>query len=207
VYQPELQVTWAPLLGISISNYEVYVDGAATPMWVTTNNLWTMTAANGLTTNDAHSFQVDYVKINGARSPLSPATNGTTWSGQNWGGIPYEWMAEFYGGFVNHTYYSSSWPSAGKAMAPGGMTLTQIFLSGGNPLDSTTWLQQTLTQTSQGLFLSWNTLPGATYQVQARTSLIAAWSNLGSPRFAAGTNDSIYVGGGAAGYYQVMLLR
>jgi hypothetical protein len=62
------------------------------------------------------------------------------------------------------------------------------------------------------LFLSWNTQPGATYQVQVTTSFMhmasdTLWSNLGSPRFAAGTNDSIYVGGGMAGYYQVMLLR
>ena len=28
VYQPQLQVSWAALSGISVSNYEVYVDGA-----------------------------------------------------------------------------------------------------------------------------------------------------------------------------------
>ena len=31
VYQPQLLVTWPVLLGISVSNYEVYVDGAGTP--------------------------------------------------------------------------------------------------------------------------------------------------------------------------------
>jgi hypothetical protein len=36
---------------------------------------------------------------------------------------------------------------------------------------------------------------------------MTAWINLGSPRFAAGTTDSIYVGGSAAGYYRVVLLR
>jgi len=30
---------------------------------------------------------------------------------------------------------------------------------------------------------------------------------LGSPRFAAGSGDSIFVGGGSAGYYRVLLLR
>ena len=30
---------------------------------------------------------------------------------------------------------------------------------------------------------------------------------LGAPRFAAGAGDSIYVGGGSAGYYRVLLLR
>jgi len=56
------------------------------------------------------------------------------------------------------------------------------------------------------MFLEWNTQAGATYQVQSATNL-AAWSNLGSPRFAAGTSDSINVGGNVAGYYRVVLLR
>src|ERR1019366_7126056 len=81
VYQPQLQVSWPPLLGISVSNYEVYVDGSATPMAVVTSNQWMMTAANGLTSSSTHSFQVDYVRTDGKRPPLSPAASGTTWSG------------------------------------------------------------------------------------------------------------------------------
>ena len=61
-------------------------------------------------------------------------------------------------------------------------------------------------QTAQGLFLNWNTQPGHTYQVLAKSSLTAAWTNLGAPRFAAGASDSIYVGGGPAGYYLVQFL-
>ena len=91
-------------------------------------------------------------------------------------------------------------------LAPGGSTLLQVFLSGGNPLDPSTWLQTTLTKTAQGMFLNWNTQPGLTYQVQVTTNF-GSWSNLGAPRFAAGTTDSIYVGGSPAGYYRVMLLR
>ena len=56
------------------------------------------------------------------------------------------------------------------------------------------------------MFLSWNTQPGVTYQVQVTTNL-TTWSNFGAPRFAAGTKDSIYVGGSPAGYYRVMLMR
>jgi hypothetical protein len=55
------------------------------------------------------------------------------------------------------------------------------------------------------MFLYWNTQPGLTYQVLVKTNLTAAWSNLGALRFAAGTNDSIYVGGAPAGYYQIQL--
>jgi hypothetical protein len=92
-------------------------------------------------------------------------------------------------------------------LASGGPTLLQVFLSGGNPLDSSTWLRTALSNTAQGLYLSWNTQPGFTYQVQAATTLGGAWSNLGAPRFAAGTSDSIFVGHSSAGYYRVLLLR
>jgi hypothetical protein len=206
VYQPQLQVTWAPVLGISVTNYEVYLDGGLTPVALVTSNQWVMTAANGLSTNNTHSFQVDYVTADGRRSSVSPSASGTTWSGLNWGGIPYEWMVAYYGGYIGGKYYVSNWPQAGAAVGAGGMTLTQVFASGGNPLDSNTWLRQDLKPTSQGMFLSWNTRAGSTYQVMISTNL-AAWVNLGSPRFAAGTNDSLYVGGSAASYYRIILLR
>ena len=213
VYQPQLQVSWPALAqqGISVSNYEVYVDGAGTPTALTTSNVWTMTAANGLTTNSTHSFQVDYVTTDLRRSPLSPSVSGTTWSGQSWGGIPFEWMTEYYGNLTvtfngNNVVYN--WPSPNTPVTPGGPTLLQIFLSGGNPLDSSTWLQTSLTKTSQGMFLNWNTQPGLTYQVQMTTNF-TSWSVVsnGSARFATSTNDWMYVGGGAAGYYRVLLLR
>ena len=201
VYQPQLTVSWPPLLGISVSTYEVYVDGSGTPTGLTASNSWTMTAANGLTASSTHSFQVDYVTTSGARSPLSPSAAGTTWSGLNWYGIPFEWMEQYYG--LN----AADWPvNVNAPLAPGGLTLYQVFLSGGNPLDPSTWLKTTLNRTAQGMFLSWNTQPGLTYQVQVTTDF-ASWTSLGAPRFAAGNSDSIFVGGGSAGYYRVMLLR
>jgi hypothetical protein len=200
VYQPQLQVSWPPLLGISVSNYEVYVDGATTPMAVVTNNQWTMTATNGLTASSTHSFQLAYVTTDGRISPISPSASGTTWSGLNWGGIPFEWMTQYYGSDI------SQWPSANSQLALGGPILIQVFSSGGNPLNPNTWLKTTLINTPQGLFLNWNTQPGLTYQVQVTTNL-TSWSNLGSPRFAAGNTDSIFVGGGSAGYYRILLLR
>lgn len=206
IYQPRLVVTWPNLLGISVSNFEVYVDGATSPMALVTSNQWTMTAANGLTTSSTHSFQVDYTTTDGRRSPISPSASGSTWSGLSWGGIPYEWMAQFFGGYYNGKYTTNYWPSASAPLAVGGPSLIKIFVSGGNPLDPTTWLQTVLVKTSQGFFLTWNTQPGATYQVQATTNF-TIWSNVGSPRFAAGTSDSINVGGGSIGYYRLVLLR
>jgi hypothetical protein len=193
--------------GISVSSYEIYLDGAASPLVVlkSTTNMWTMTSAKGLKTNSTHAFQIDYVTTGGQRSTISPFAYGTTWSGLNWGGIPYEWMAAYFGGYSAGKYNTSFWPAATAQMGAT-MNLGQIFTTGGNPLDSSTWLATQLTPTSQGLFLSWNTQPGLTYQVQVSTNFMT-WSNVGLPRFAAGTSDSINVGSGSVGYYRLVFLR
>jgi hypothetical protein len=200
-YQPELVVTWAAVQGLAVSNYEVYVNSVTTPAGVVTTNAWVMTAADGLTASSTNWFAVDYVTADGSRSPLSPSASGTTWSGYSWYGIPFEWMAQYYGASIG------SWPgSVATPLTAGGPSLYQVFLSGGIPTNSATWLTQKITPTAEGAFLNWNTQAGATYQVQFTTDF-SAWSNVGSPRFAAGTNDSVYVGGNAAGYYRVELLR
>jgi hypothetical protein len=160
-----------------------------------------MTAANGLTASSTHSFRVDYVTTDARRSPISPSASATTWSGANYYGIPFEWMEEYYG--LNF----AAWPTDVNApLASGGPTLFQVFLSGGNPLDPGTWLKTQLVSTKQGLFLTWNTTAGLTYQVQVTTNFIA-WSNLGNPRFANGSSDLMNVGGGSAAFYRVVLLR
>jgi hypothetical protein len=118
-------------------------------------------------------------------------------------------MAEFFGGYYGGTYHTNGWPSSNQpppGSPVGSPTMLQLFLSGGIPYEPDTWLATQLSNTPQGLFLSWNTVPGQTYQVQVTTSM-AVWSNLGTPRFAAGDSDSIFVGGTPAGYYRVVLLR
>jgi hypothetical protein len=218
VYQPQLQVSWPVLQGISVSNYQVFVDGAVTPMALTTSNTWTMTAANGLAASSTHSFQLNYLTTDG-RSPLllSPPASGTTWGGLYWGSpsmaIPFEWMEQYYGSDI------SAWPAVTADTDGDGMNTWQEFLAGTNPTNAASALRVQLSNASSGqptvqgagrslpgTYLSWNTQPGLTYQVQVTTNL-TSWTNLGSPRFAAGSSDSIYVGGGSAGYYRVLLLR
>ena len=204
VYQPRLAVSWTPLLGISVSNFEVHVDGAGTASAIISSNQWTMTAANGLTAGSTHSFTVDYVTTDGRRSSLSPPSSGTAWSGLSWGGIPYEWMQMYFGSDV------SQWPSATADSDNDGMNNLQEFLAGTNPTNAASVLRTQSTATPQGFFLSWNTQPGLTYQVQVTTNFASpSWSNLGAPRFAAGYTDSIFVGAvpGGGGYYRIMLLR
>jgi hypothetical protein len=171
-------------------------------MATVTTNVWTMTAANGLTTSSSNFFQVDYVTTDGRTSLISPPTGGTTWSGASYYGIPFEWMEAYYG--MNFT----DWPTnVNVPLILGGPTLLQVFLSGGNPKDSTTWLQMALVNTSNGLLLTWNPQPGFTYQVQVKTNLTTEWSDFGAPRLAPGSSDQIYVGQGSGGYYRIVLLR
>jgi hypothetical protein len=201
IYQPQLQVSWPFQTGLPVDHYDVYVDGVLTPMASLTTNLWLMTAANGLTAGSTHFFQIDYVTTSARRSPPSPATYATTWSSAlNWGGIPSDWMEAYFGAD------SSQWPGAKAPLVPGGPTLLQVFQTGADPTDPSTWLRTSLTRTPQGYYLTWNPQPGLIYQVQGSSNL-SSWANVGSPRFAAGTVDAVYVGGGNAGYYRVLRLR
>jgi hypothetical protein len=203
VYLPQLQVSWSPVLGLAVSNYEVYVDGAPSPTISTTNNVWTMTSSNGLTANSTRSFTLDYMTTDGRRSPLSPSASGTTWLGYYWGTPPYtipvEWMSMYFGP-------QSSWPSTTADSDGDGMNNYQEFLAGTIPTNAASVLRVQLSNSQQGLYLSWTTQPGQTYQVQVTTNF-STWNNVGSPRFAAGNSDSIFVGGGAMGYYRIVLLR
>ena len=206
VYQPQLVVSWPPVAGLSISDYEIYVNGATTPMAVITTNVWTMTEADGLMTSSSNSFRVRYVTTDGRLSPLSPPAGGVTWMGYYWGSppnaIPVEWMSLHYGS------NQSAWPAADEPLVPDGPTLYQIFSSGGDPKDSTTWLRTALVNTSEGLYLTWtNSQPGLMYQVQVKTNFTTSWSDFGAPRRALGNSDQIYFDKGSGGYYRVELLR
>jgi hypothetical protein len=201
VYQPELQVSWPQLAGLAVSNFQVYVDGSATPAASLAGNQWTMSSIHGLLAGSTHSFQVGYVLNDGRRAPLSPPAKGKTWSGATWGGIPWEWMVENFGATATNL-----WLAADNRLSADGPTLAQVFLSGGKPQDSSTWLKTALEHAKNGMYLHWNTQPGAKYQVEVTTNLVT-WQAVGKPRFAAGGTDSIYIGGGPVGYYRVLLLR
>jgi hypothetical protein len=108
-------------------------------------------------------------------------------------------MAQYWG-------YGNQWPLPSDQVAPGGPTVLQVFLTGGDPTNPATWLRTAMIHTAQGYFLTWNPQPGLTYQVQTSTNL-TAWVNLGSTRFAVGAADSVYMGLSQVGYYRVMWLH
>jgi hypothetical protein len=192
-----LTVSWAPLAGFTVADYEVYADVAATPTAVVTNTWWTMTS---LAPSSTHRFQLDYVLAGGRTSPLSGATTNTTYGMLTWGGIPYEWMVYYFGTDI------WSWPSPYADSDGDGVSNLNEFLAGTCPINAASVLRLDLQQSAQGLFLGWNTQPGLIYQVQVSTNL-KSWTNLGGLRFAPGTVDSMYVGTSPANYYRVLRVR
>jgi hypothetical protein len=202
VYQPSIVAAWPAQSGLPVDHYEVYVDGALAASPAT--NTWIMTAASGLTASSTHSFQVAAVGTDSSHTPLSPSASATTWGGYNWGGIPFEWMAQNFG------MDSSAWPSANTALGQGMPTLYQVFLTGGNPMDPATWLHTSLEVTRvQGqpvYLLHWNTQPGLTYQVQTSFDM-KTWTDFQSPRFAADVADSVQVPNNNLQYYRLVRLR
>jgi hypothetical protein len=192
-----LTVSWPPLAGFNVADYEVYADGAATPTAVVTNTWWTMT---GLAPSTTHTYQLDYVLADGRTSPLSGATASTTYGTLTWGGIPYEWMIYYFGTDL------WNWPSPYADSDGDGVSNLNEFLAGTCPTNAASALRIQLQPSAQGLFLNWNTQPGLIYQVQVSTNL-KGWTSLGGMRFAPGTVDSMYVGGNPTSYYRVLRVR
>jgi hypothetical protein len=155
---------------------------------------------SNLPPSSTHSFQVGYVLADGRHSPLSPPASGTTYGTLAWGGIPYDWMTSYFG---SDAY---NWPSPYADSDGDGVSNLNEFLAGTNPTNAASVLKVQLQATKQGPFLNWNTQPGLIYQVQSSSNM-NGWVNLGGPRFASGTVDSIYVGSGNRGYYRVLRLR
>jgi hypothetical protein len=204
VYQPQLSVSWAVAAGLPITNYQIYLDGGTTPFVTLNTNVWVMTASNGLSANELHTFQVAYTLSGGRQSPLSLASEGQTWSGMGWptsnSRIPAEWMTKYFGIGV-------AWPAWNEDVDHDGMTTHQEFLAGTDPTDARDVLKVSLRRTPQGTYLDWSTHAGLFYQVQTSTMLGGSWENLGGVRFAPGGVDSLFVSGAPTGYYRVLRLR
>jgi hypothetical protein len=130
---------------------------------------------------------------------MSGATTNVTYGSIMLSGVPVEWMAHYFG--------EDNWPLANADSDGDGASNKNEFLAGTDPNDANSVLKVRMQPTPQGLFLNWNTQVGLMYQVQQSSGFEGAWSNLGAPRFAAGSVDSMYVGGGAVGYYRIVRLR
>lgn len=175
-------ISWPLLSGFEGVSYDVLVDDATSPIRVTGGHQ----ILTGLSPSTSHSVKIAYVMATGQRSAYSEAASASTWGEDNNGdGLPDDWQASY-------------WPQA--AAAPGGsedsdgdgVSNFREFLAGTNPVNPQSVLKMKVEATPQGLGVSWNTRAGSVYQLQASADSLS-WTELGGPRFAAGTSDLVIV--------------
>lgn len=194
-----LSVTWPALEDQKLTSYELYVNGSTEPV-VLTENRWTLSS---LAPNSTHSFRLGYRFTDGSRSALSAVIQARTWgSDDNLDGLPDDWQIGYWGAIPK------LWADPRADDDLDGATNLQEFLAGTSPKDSESVLRVSVTTTPQGYFLRWNAQPGLIYQVQRKTELTLDWTDVGTPRFARGAEDSMRVDQiGDSIFYRVRLLR
>jgi hypothetical protein len=106
-----------------------------------------------LAPSSAHTFRLAYVLKDGRRSPLSASVTGRTYgAGPTWGGIPQEWMTQFFGSDL------FAWPSPNADTDGDGVSNLNEFLAGTDPTDVNSVLVISRSP-RQGIYLNWNTQP------------------------------------------------
>ncbi len=198
VSETELSVTWAEVTGYDIAAYELYIDGATTPVDVQGTHY----LAENFMPASQHTFRLAYRLVDGSRSEVSTAATGRTWGlDRNRDGLPDDWQA-------------SSWPEL-TAQPPGkdddtdgdGASNLAELLAGTNPADPNSVMRLEMKASTQGWWLDWNVQPGGVYQVQVSSNL-GSWTDVGAQRFAPGTTDSIPVDGAqSVSMYRVIRIR
>jgi len=198
--QNSLYVAWAESLGQAVSHYNVYIDGASTPIEV--NGGMYNASDDSWAAASTHSVKIAYVLQDGRISPASPTATARTWGpDSNGDGLPDEWQRAYWGADP------TNWPATNADPDEDGATVYQEFVAGTNPIDANSVLRTELAIRDTGVYLTWNSAPGGIYQPQA-TSDFKSWENLGNLRFAASTTDSIELGApNALKYYRVIRMR
>ncbi len=201
--QTSLGLIWSELSGLPVQHYELFVDGAESPVVLSQARH----VVDGLLPGTSHSFELAFVLTNGRRSEKSLAATGKTWGadlvGVNGGpdGLPDDWQAHYWGEKPN------GWSGASTDYDRDGATNYQEFLAGTDPTNPTSVLKASFSEGELGRYLNWNTRPGSTYQVQLSTNF-THWENFGSARRAAGASDALLLEGAhEAAFYRVVRLQ
>ncbi|HYE31428.1 MAG TPA: fibronectin type III domain-containing protein [Methylomirabilota bacterium] len=195
--QTRINVAWPPLSGLNISKYIVQVDNRAPVEVAGTSYLIT-----GLAPASTHTVRLKYMLADGRTSPASAPASATTWDEDlNNDGLPDDWQSRF-------------WP--GVPTPPNGMTDSDLdgasnlqeLYAGTDPRDPQSVLRVAVSPSAAGVRLSWNTIPGSIYQVQASADL-RSWANVGGAHFASAASASTVVGQSSTrhNYYRVILIR
>jgi hypothetical protein len=193
-----IQVTWPEMVGYAVGHYELSADGA--PAVSVNQSPYTLA---GLPPGSSHNFRLRYVLKDGQESPWSAVASASTWGADdNFDGLPDDWQALYWGPD------DTAWPAGNVDSDHDGATNAQEFKAGTNPMDATSVLRLSVKHREGAAYLEWNTVPGFIYQVQATQKLPPVWADVGSPRFAHGSSDSIALSRGLKGeMFRVIRIR
>jgi len=193
-----LSVNWPELAGFEVAHWEVRVNGGPTPVVAVANGV----IVNNLAPATTNTFELACVLTDGRRSVWSDTALGVTWGPDtNGDGIPDDWQKLYFG------KSTADWPARNTDSDGDGASDYNEFLAGTNPLDAGSVLRSELESTNGQLRFNWGAQPGMVYQVQVSTNL-ADWTDVGPPRFAAGTADSVPIETtGTGSFYRVIRVR
>jgi hypothetical protein len=190
-------VTWSEAISLEVASYLIYVDDETVPV----ENMTGMATISrpGWAAASTHTVRLGYRTQDGLVSPLSGAVLVKTWGlDSNGDGLPDDWQTENWG---------KKWPPAEEDSDLDGATNLEEFLAGTDPTSVVSVLRMQIDAREQGIYLQWNTEAGNFYQIQI-TSDFKTWQNVGTPRFAPSTSDSLPITvPGQVQYYRVIRMR
>ena len=184
--QTSIGLVWSDVAELPLAHYEVFIDGAQSPIIL--NNARSVAA--GFAPGSTHTFELAFVLADGRRSEKSATVTARTWGADLLGasggpdGLPDDWQTAFWGN------KPASWYGAHSDDDHDGATNYQEFLAGTDPTDPRSVLKVTYNQGTLGRYLHWNTRPGSIYQVQ-HSIHVGQWEDYGPPRRAAGSEDLV----------------
>jgi len=195
--QNSICITWPELPSEPGGAYLVYIDTEASPS-ETTQAMLTV-RRDAWAPASSHTVRLAYKTGAGKISPQSDPVTVKTWGADlNADGLPDDWQQLNFGKLR----------PGGKEDSDGdGATNYEEFLAGTDPTDPTSVLRAQINAREQGLYIEWSTVPGNYYQLQV-TGDFNTWNNIGTPRFAHSTTDSLPCNGpGQVRYYRVIRMR
>jgi hypothetical protein len=197
--QHTLVLSWGELGGQPVDSYLIYVDGESAP--ISAQGEVAVVSRPEWQPHSVHTFQMGYRLTDGRISPLSDMVSATTWGEDaNGDGLPDDWQTINWGKAAN-------WPDVNADSDGDGASNLEEFRAGTDPTNPASVLKVQIDLREQGPYVRWNTEPGYVYQLELSTDL-KNWIDVGSPRFAPSTNDSIpAIQPGQGQYYRVIRMR